>query len=321
MTVALITGITGQDGQYLAEYLLDMGYTVYGMYRGQRNLAIEQVKKEQPEVRLVQGDLTDGSSLDHVLDLTAPDEIYNLAAISFVQFSFAHPLLTADVTGVGCLRLLEALRRAGRPKSHFYQASTSEMFGSAHESPQNESTHFHPRSPYGSAKVFAHHTTINYRESYSMFAVAGILFNHESPRRGLEFVTRKITYHAAGIKLGRLSTLELGNLDAQRDWGFAGDYVRAMHLMLQQPTPSDYVIGTGITRSVRDFVLAAFQYVGLRWEDHVIVRDAHIRPADVSTLCADAARARSELGWSPSVGFEELVAMMVESDLRLWTTA
>jgi GDPmannose 4,6-dehydratase len=318
MTVALITGITGQDGQYLAEYLLGRGYTVHGMYRGQRNLAVETLKKEQPDVRLVQGDLTDGSSLDHVLDSTAPDEIYNLAAISFVQYSFVHPLLTAEVTGVGTLRLLEALRRAGRPTSRFYQASTSEMFGNARESPQNESTTFHPRSPYGSAKVFAHYTTINYRESYSMFAVGGILFNHESPRRGLEFVTRKISYHAAGIKLGRLSTVELGNLDAQRDWGFAGDYVRAMHLMLQQPSPSEYVIGTGVTRSVRDFAVAAFEHVGLKWEDHVIVRGADMRPADVSTLCADAARARSELGWSPTVSFEELVAMMVESDLRLW---
>lgn len=318
MTAALITGITGQDGQYLAEYLVGRGYTVFGMYRGQRNPGAEMLKREQPDVRLVQGDLSDATSLDRVLDYAAPDEVYNLAAISFVQYSFAHPLLTADVTGVGPLRLLEALRRSGSSKSRFYQASTSEMFGAARETPQNERTPFHPRSPYGSAKAFAHYTTVNYREAYSQFAVGGILFNHESPRRGIEFVTRKISYHVAGIKLGQLTDLELGNLDAQRDWGFAGDYVRAMHLMLQQQTAQDYVIGSGVTRSVRDFVATAFSCVGLNWEDYVTVADAHMRPADVNTLCADASRARSELGWQPRVGFEELVAMMVESDLRSW---
>jgi GDPmannose 4,6-dehydratase len=321
VTAALITGITGQDGQYLAEYLAGRGYTVHGMYRGQRNLAIDVVRREQPDVHLIQGDLSDSSSLDRVLDATAPDEIYNLAAISFVQYSFMHPLITAEVTGIGTLNLLEALRRSGHSTTRFYQASTSEMFGRVRESPQNESTPFHPRSPYGCAKVFAHLTTINYRESYEMFAVGGILFNHESPRRGLEFVTRKITHHAAGIKLGRLSTLELGNLDAQRDWGFAGDYVRAMHLMLQQPHPTDYVIGSGATRSVRDYAAAAFDYVGLHWEDYVVVHEAHLRPADVNTLCADPGRARAELGWNTTVTFEELVAMMVESDLRQWQGA
>ena len=320
MTTALVTGITGQDGQYLAEHLRDLGYTVYGLLRGQRNPNADVVRREQPNVELISADLSDGVSLSHVLQKTAPDEVYNLAAVSFVQYSFEHPLLTADVTGIGPLRILEAIRAEGTTRTKFYQASTSEMFGKVRETPQNELTPFHPRSPYGSSKAFAHYTTVNYRESYGMYAVGGILFNHESPRRGFEFVTRKITHHAAGIKLGRLDKLELGNLDALRDWGFAGDYVKAMHLMLQQPVPDDYVIGTGETHSVRDFVAAAFSHVGLDWEDHVVVADSQMRPADVNTLCADASRARRELGWRPTVGFAELVAMMVDSDLQRWAS-
>jgi GDPmannose 4,6-dehydratase len=320
MTTALITGITGQDGQYLAEHLQRLGYTVYGVVRGQRNPNADLVRREQPDVRLVSADLADSVSVSRVLQQTAPDEVYNLAAISFVQFSFDHPLLTADVTGVGPLRILEAIRSAGGRSTKFYQASTSEMFGRVRESPQNELTPFHPRSPYGSAKAFAHHTTVNYREAYGLYAVGGILFNHESPRRGLEFVTRKITYHAAGIKLGKLDRLLLGNLDALRDWGFAGDYVRAMHIMLQQTQPKDYVIGTGKTHSVREFVEAAFAYVGVPWQKHVVVSESEMRPADVNTLCADASLALAELGWTPSIGFDDLVAMMVEHDLRLWST-
>jgi GDPmannose 4,6-dehydratase len=267
---------------------------------------------------LVAGDLADPVSIARVLDRSSPDEVYNLAAISFVQYSFEHPLLTADVTGLGPLRLLEAIRASGSMTTRFYQASTSEMFGAVRESPQSETTPFHPRSPYGCAKAFAHHTTINYRESYGLYAVGGILFNHESPRRSLEFVTRKISHHAAGIKLGRLDRLELGNLDAERDWGFAGDYVRAMHAMLQQPEPSDFVVGTGNTHTVRDFARAAFNCVGLTWEDYVVVSEAHMRPADVATLRADASRAQRELQWEPRVSFENLVSMMVEHDLAIW---
>jgi GDPmannose 4,6-dehydratase len=318
---ALITGITGQDGQYLAELLVSSGYSVYGMVRGQRNPNAEVVQREQPDVKLVWGDLADPVSISRVLQETTPDEVYNLAAISFVQFSFDHPLLTADVTAIGPLRLLEAIRGSGGTATRFYQASTSEMFGKVRESPQTELTPFHPRSPYGSAKAFAHHTTVNYRESYSMYAVGGILFNHESPRRGIEFVTRKITYHAAGIKLGRLKQVKLGNLDAQRDWGFAGDYVRAMHLMLQQPEPHDFVIGTGQMHSVREFAQAAFEFVGLNWEEHVIIDKSHLRPAEVSTLCADSTLARATLGWHPKVSFKELVGMMVEADLHRWSSS
>jgi len=317
---ALITGITGQDGPYLAELLLGMGYNVYGVARGQSNPRLQTLQETHPDIHVLSADLIDASSLDRVIQESAPDEVYNLAAISFVQYSFAHPLLTAEVTGLGPLRLLEALRRNGGSRTRFYQASTSEMFGNAIETPQSERTAFRPRSPYGCAKVFAHHATVNYREAYSMFAVGGILFNHESPRRGIEFVTRKISYHAAGIKMGRLRNVELGNIEAQRDWGYAGDYVRAMHLMLQNDQPIDYVIGTGITHSVRDFVEAAFSCVGLHWQDHVIVRDDHKRPAEVNLLCADASRARSELKWRPTVGFEQLVEMMVTNDLRTWQT-
>jgi GDPmannose 4,6-dehydratase len=318
MKSALITGITGQDGRYLAEYLAGQGYAVHGMFRGQRNPNVDTVRREQPYVDLVPGDLSDPVSIARVLDRSSPDEIYNLAAISFVQYSFEHPLLTADVTGLGPLRLLEAIRASGRTATRFYQASTSEMFGAVRESPQSESTPLHPRSPYGCAKAFAHHTTVNYRESYGLYAVGGILFNHESPRRSLEFVTRKISHHVAGIKLGHLDRLELGNLDAERDWGFAGDYVRAMHAMLQQTRPSDYVVGTGNTHTVRDFARAAFECVGLSWEDYVVVNDAFKRPADVATLRADASRARTDLHWEPRVTFENLVTMMVEHDLALW---
>jgi GDPmannose 4,6-dehydratase len=288
------------------------------MFRGQRNPNVDVVRREQPYVNLVAGDLADAVSIARVLDRSAPDEVYNLAAISFVRYSFEHPLLTADVTGLGALRLLEAIRMSGSKTTHFYQASTSEMFGAVSESPQSERTPFHPRSPYGCAKAFAHHTTVNYRESYGLYAVGGILFNHESPRRSFEFVTRKISHHAAGIKLGHLDRLELGNLDAERDWGFAGDYVRAMHAMLQQAEPSDFVVGTGQTHTVRDFARAAFDCVGLSWQDYVVVSEAHMRPADVATLRADASRARRELRWEPLVSFETLVGMMVEHDLAVW---
>jgi GDPmannose 4,6-dehydratase len=314
---ALITGITGQDGQYLAEFLLEEGYTVFGLVRGQRNPNLAALRRDHPSVQVVLGDVLDDSSIARAIDVSAPDEVYNLAAISFVQYSFEHPRLTAEVTGIAVMRILEALRRAGAKRTRFYQASSSEMFGAVTKSPQDESTVFHPRSPYGSAKVFAHHTTVNYREAYGMFALGGILFNHESPRRGLEFVTRKISYHAAAIKLGRLKVLELGNLAAVRDWGFAGDYVRAMYLMMQKPAPVDYVIGTGETHSVAEFAELAFAHVGLNWRDYVRSNPEHNRPADVLTLRADSRRARAELAWEPTVTFRELVAMMVEHDLRL----
>lgn len=317
MPTALITGITGQDGQYLAEHLLSLGYHVVGAIRGQQNPKLPSLRQRLPDVELAAADLLDPTSLARVLDASAPDEVYNLAAISFVQYSFEHPVLTSQVTGVGPLLLLEAIRSAGARSTRFYQASSSEMFGAASETPQNERTRFHPRSPYASAKVFAHHTTVNYREAYGMFAVGGILFNHESPRRGLEFVTRRISYHAAAISLGRERSLTLGDLEASRDWGFAGDYVHAMHLMLRRPEPDDFVIGTGISHTVRDFVEVAFRHVGLRWEDHVVSDPARFRPADVVALCADATRAGRELGWQPTMTFEELVAMMVDSDLAL----
>ena len=314
MRTALITGITGQDGLYLAEHLLAQGYEVHGLIRGQQNPKRALVERVVPDVKLREGDLLDEVSLRKSFERSAPDEVYNLAAISFVQYSFANPLLTAQVTGVSTLRLLELVREA--PRTRFYQASTSEMFGLARETPQSERTSFHPRSPYAVAKTFAHHATVNYREAYGLFAVGGILFNHESPRRGVEFVSRKVTRAAAAIKLRLQSTLELGNLDARRDWGFAGDYVRAMHLMLQQQEPSDFVVGTGVTRSVRELVAIAFRAAGLRWEEHVVTNEAHMRPADVPELCADATRAREILNWRPTVSFEDLVEMMVERDLR-----
>jgi GDPmannose 4,6-dehydratase len=311
---ALITGITGQDGYYLAELLLANGYEVHGLVRGQQNPKEDALRAALPDVRLHAGDLLDEVSLRNAFGKSSPDEVYNLAAVSFVQFSFANPLLTAEVSGVSVLRLLELIRQD--PSIRFYQASTSEMFGLAAESPQRETTAFHPRSPYGVAKTFAHHATVNYRESFGLFCVSGILFNHESPRRGTEFVTRKITRGAAAIKLGLRDRLEVGNLDARRDWGFAGDYVKAMHLMLQQPEPSDFVVGTGVTHSVRELAETAFRCVGLDWRKHVASTEANLRPAEVPDLCAYPARAKALLGWRPTVNFEELIAMMVEADLK-----
>ncbi|MGP8160325.1 MAG: GDP-mannose 4,6-dehydratase [Candidatus Dormibacteria bacterium] len=312
---ALITGITGQDGSYLAEHLVSLGYEVHGLIRGQNNPRAATVRRIVPELRLIEGDLHDQSSLIAVLEATHPDEVYNLGAISFVALSFKQAINTGEITGLGVTRMLDAIRVVN-PAIRFYQASSSEMFGKVRETPQNELTPFHPRSPYGVAKVYGHHITVNYRESYGLFAVSGILFNHESPRRGLEFVTRKITDGAARIKLGLESELRLGNLDAQRDWGFAGDYVRAMHLMLQQDEPDDFVVATGETHSVRELLELAFAQVGLHWQDHVVVDERFLRPADVAALVGDASKARRVLGWEPTVSFPELVAMMVESDLR-----
>jgi GDPmannose 4,6-dehydratase len=312
---ALITGITGQDGSYLAEHLVSQGYEVHGLIRGQNNPRAAVVRRIVPEVQLIEGDLHDQSSLIAALEATHPDEVYNLGAISFVALSFKQAINTGEITGLGVTRMLDAIRVVN-PAIRFYQASSSEMFGKVRETPQNELTPFHPRSPYGVAKVYGHHITVNYRESYGMFAVSGILFNHESPRRGLEFVTRKITDGVARIKLGLEAELRLGNLDAQRDWGFAGDYVRAMHLMLQEDEPDDFVVATGETHSVREFLELAFAHVGLRWQDHVVVDERFLRPADVAVLVGDAGKARRVLGWAPTVSFPDLVAMMVESDLR-----
>ncbi|MCC6179957.1 MAG: GDP-mannose 4,6-dehydratase [Chloroflexi bacterium] len=323
MARALITGITGQDGRHLAEHLLAQGYEVYGLLRGQHNPKRALVEREVPDVRLVEGDLTDQGSLISVVQRTQPDEVYNLAAMSFVTLSWLQPELTGNVTGQGALRMLEALRIVQGTGSNgrsdgikFYQASSSEMFGRADEVPQNEHTRFHPRSPYGVAKVFAHYMTVNYRESYGMFACSGILFNHEGPRRGPEFVTRKISRAVARIKLGLQDTLTLGNLDARRDWGYAGDYAEAMWLMLQQGTPDDFVIGTGESHSVREFAEAAFRYVDLNWGEHVVTDESLLRPAEVDVLQADAAKARRVLGWRPKVTFEGLVHLMVDADLK-----
>jgi len=320
MPRALITGITGQDGLYLAELLIAKGYTVYGLIRGQNNPKIELVRRTVPEVRLVTGDLTDVSSLVRVLSEAQPDEVYNLGAISFVAYSWENAALTTDVTGKGVLNILEATRlyAGDDPASvRFYQASSSEMFGKVQEVPQRESTLLWPRSPYGVAKVFGHYMTINYRESYGMHASSGILFNHESPRRGPEFVTRKVTRAVARIRHGLQDALVMGNLDAQRDWGFAGDYVEAMWLMLQQPHGDDYVVATGETHSIRDLLDAAFVAAGIAdWEPHVRQSEEFMRPAEVDLLVGDAAKAREVLGWAPKVGFRELVAMMVEADLR-----
>ncbi len=328
MPTALITGITGQDGLYLAEYLLAQGYEVYGLVRGQNNPKRQIVEALLPQVHIVEGDLLDQASLIAAIQRVEPDEVYNLAAVSFVPVSWNQPELTGEVTGLGVLRMLEAIRivsgiSPSRPRSvgrdgiRFYQASSSEMFGKVRESPQNEKTPFYPRSPYGVAKVYGHYITMNYRESYGLFACSGILFNHESPRRGPEFSTRKISRGAARIKLGLQKELALGNLDSKRDWGFAGDYVRAMHLMLQQPEPDDYVVGTGEAHSVREFAELAFRHVGLNWEDYVRVDPQLTRPAEVDYLRADAAKARQKLGWVPTVTFAELVRMMVDADLRL----
>jgi GDPmannose 4,6-dehydratase len=323
---ALITGITGQDGSYLAEHLLSEGYEVWGLVRGQANPRVPRVRRLLKDVRLVRGDLLDQGSLISAVERARPDEVYNLGAISFVPMSWEQAELTAEVTGMGVLRMLEAIRvcsgitvsrTSASGQIRFYQASSSEMFGQVRETPQNERTPFHPRSPYGVAKAYGHFLTQNYRESYGMYAVSGILFNHESPRRGAEFVTRKVTLGVARIKLGLATELRLGNLEARRDWGFAGDFVRAMHLMLRAGTPEDYVIGTGRTRSVRELVQAAFGAVDLDWERHVVCDPALHRPAEVDLLCADPKKAKAQLGWEPTVSFEDLIAMMVEADIRL----
>jgi GDPmannose 4,6-dehydratase len=313
---ALITGITGQDGSYLAELLIDEGYEVIGMVRRSSTVTFERIAHLQDRIATVPGDLLDQASLIELLRTYRPDEVYNLAAQSFVQTSFGQPVLTGDVTALGVTRLLDAVRIVD-PDIRFYQASSSEMFGKVVEVPQRESTPFHPRSPYGVAKVYGHWITVNYRESYGLHASSGILFNHESPRRGLEFVTRKISNTVAKIKLGHADELRLGNLDAKRDWGFAGDYVRAMWLMLAQDEPDDYVVATGETHSVREFCEVAFGHLGLNWEDHVVVDEAFYRPAEVDLLVGDATKARTTLGWTPEVGFQDLVMMMVDADMDL----
>jgi GDPmannose 4,6-dehydratase len=313
---ALITGITGQDGSYLAELLLEKDYEVVGMVRRSSTVNFERIAHLQDKITFVPGDLLDEASLIEVLSTHRPDEVYNLAAQSFVQTSFTQPVLTGETTALGVTRLLDAIRIVD-PDVRFYQASSSEMFGKVVEVPQRESTPFHPRSPYGVAKVYGHWITVNYRESYDLHASSGILFNHESPRRGLEFVTRKISHAVAQIKIGQLDELRLGNLDAQRDWGFAGDYVDAMWRMLQQDEPDDYVVSTEETHSVREFCQIAFGHVGLDWEQYVVVDEAFFRPAEVDLLVGDSAKARKVLEWTPSVGFEELVTMMVDADLDL----
>jgi len=313
---ALVTGITGQDGSYLAELLLDNGYEVLGMVRRSSTVTFERIAHLQDRLVLVPGDLLDEVSLIGLLRDHRPTEVYNLAAQSFVQTSFAQPVLTGEITALGVTRMLDAIRIVD-PDIRFYQASSSEMFGQVVEVPQRESTPFHPRSPYGVAKVYGHWITVNYRESYGLHASSGSLFNHESPRRGLEFVTRKISHTVAQIKLGQVHELRLGNLDAQRDWGFAGDYVEAMHAMLQQDEPGDYAVSTAETHSVREFCELAFDRVGLDWEDHVVIDDKFFRPAEVDLLVGDSSVARSKLGWKPKVGFEQLVHMMVDADLDL----
>lgn len=312
---ALITGITGQDGSYLADFLLGKGYAVYGLVRRSSTINFERIAHLQDQVELIPGDLLDQSSLLAALDKIQPDEVYNLAAQSFVPTSWSQPVLTGEFTALGVTRMLEAVRVVN-PAIRFYQASSSEMFGKAEESPQNEHTRFYPRSPYGVAKLYGHWITVNARESYNLFACSGILFNHESPRRGIEFVTRKVTHGVARIKLGLQKKLHMGNLDVERDWGFAGDYVRAMWLMLQQPTPDDYVIASGITHTVRRLVEVAFAHVGLNYRDHVEIDPNLLRPAEVYHLRGDFTKARQRLGWEPSIGFEKLVASMVEHDLR-----
>ncbi len=312
---ALITGITGQDGTYLAQMLIARGYNVYGLVRGQNNPRLAMVAALCPGVEFVEGDLLDQSSLIAALELSQPTEVYNLGAISFVGLSFKQALLTGEITGLGVTRMLEAIRTVN-DKIKFYQASSSEMFGKVRESPQTELTPFHPRSPYGVAKVYGHYITVNFRESYGMFACSGILFNHESPRRGLEFVTRKITNGVARIKLGLQKQLSLGNLESQRDWGFAGDYVDAMYRMLQQPEPDDYVIATGEMHNIREFLELAFSRAGLDWRDHVVSDPRFFRPAEVDRLVGDFSKARQKLGWQPTTSFEELANMMVDSDMK-----
>jgi GDPmannose 4,6-dehydratase len=314
LKTALITGITGQDGSYLAELLLAKGYRVCGMVRRSSSENFQRIEHLREKVQLYQGDLLDHTSLAKVLEQTQPTEVYNLAAQSFVPTSWQQPVLTAEFTALGVTRLLDAIRQTC-PKARFYQASSSEMFGKVRETPQSETTPFYPRSPYGVAKVYGHYITVNYRESYGLFACSGILFNHESPRRGLEFVTRKITHGVARIKLGLDHEVRLGNLQAKRDWGFAGDYVRAMWLMLQQDQADDYVIGTGQTHSVEDFVRIAFDHVQLDWKKHVVVDPQFYRPAEVDLLLAHPVKAHQVLGWKPEVSFEQLVTRMVDEDL------
>jgi GDPmannose 4,6-dehydratase len=315
MPSALITGITGQDGSYLAELLLEKGYEVHGMVRRASTEKFERIEHLRDRITLHQADLLDQRSLVDALRAAKPHEVYNLAAMSFVAVSWVQPTLTAEFTGVGVTRMLEAVRDTC-PEARFYQASSSEMFGKVLETPQTESTPFYPRSPYGVAKVYGHHITVNYRESYDLFATSGILFNHESPRRGLEFVTRKITWHAAAIKLGRRSELALGNLDAKRDWGYAKDYVEAMWLMLQHDEPDDFVIATGETNTVRRCVEVAFDEAGIEWEPYVRIDDQFKRPAEVDLLVGDASKAERLLGWKPQTSFEELIRLMVRSDLE-----
>lgn len=320
MPRALITGITGQDGLYLGEFLAGKGYEVFGMVRGQSNPKIPTVERYIPSIQLLEGDLRDLSSLISVIETAQPDEIYNLGAISFVGLSFKQPELTGDITGMGVLRMLEAVRihtQGSMNGVRFYQASSSEMFGAAPEVPQRESTQFHPRSPYGVGKVFGHYVTQNYRESYDAWACSGILFNHESPRRGYEFVTRKVTRAVARIALGLQKVLAVGNMDVSRDWGFAGDYVQAMWLMLQQSEPDDYVIATGESHSIRDLLQAAFHHVGIDdWRPFVVQDERFFRPADVAVLVGDSTKARAKLGWQPTVDFQQLIEMMVDADLE-----
>lgn len=313
---ALITGATGQDGSYLIELLLEKQYIVYCMIRHSANPNYHRISHLLNKINIIDGDLTDPSSLREAIRVSQPDEVYNLAAQSFVGLSWNQPELTSQITGIGCLNLLQAIKEI-KPDTKFYQASSSEMFGKVHEVPQKEDTVLHPRSPYGVAKVYAHYMTINYRESYNMFCVSGILYNHESSRRGLEFVTRKISNAVARIKLGLQSELRLGNLDAKRDWGHAKDYIFGMWLMLQQDLPDDYILATGQTHSVKEFVQIAFEHVGLNWEDYVIVDPTLFRPAEVDLLIGDATKAKTKLGWEPKITFSELVKEMVDNDLKI----
>ena len=313
---ALITGITGQDGSYLAEFLLEQGYEVFGLVRRTSTVNFSRIDHIQDRLNLIPGDMLDQTSLQLALQQCEPDEVYNLAAQSFVQTSWTQPVFTGDVTALGVTRLLDAIRHVD-PTIRFYQASSSEMFGKVREVPQRETTPFYPRSPYGVAKVYGHWITINYRESYGLHATSGILFNHESPRRGLEFVTRKVTHNVARIKLGMTDELRLGNLDARRDWGYAGDYVRAMWLMLQQDKAEDYVIATGETHSVEELVTVAFEYAGLDWRHYVVQDPRFMRPAEVDMLVGDASKAGKALGWEPEITFTDLIHMMVDADLEL----
>ncbi len=315
MKKALITGITGQDGSYLAEFLLEKDYEVYGMVRRSSTVNYERISHIQERLILIQGDLLDQNSLIEALRISEPDEVYNLGAQSFVPTSWNQPVLTGEFTALGVTRMLEAIRTVN-PRIRFYQASSSEMFGKIQETPQNEKTPFYPRSPYGVAKVYGHWITVNYRESYTIFCCSGILFNHESPRRGFEFVSRKVTSAAAKIKLGLQKELKMGNLDARRDWGFAGDYAEAMWLMLQQDKPEDYVIATGISHSVKELIQVTFAHLGLDWMDYVKIDPKLLRPAEVDYLVGDAKKAKAKLGWQPRVTFEELIKMMTDYDLR-----